>query len=119
MYRRKKDIEEFNEMYGPFCWHGYDNDPGGFKKLMWCGIMKHFNGKANIYMVQVRACKRNGLYAQTTWRQEARMEIAVGLNHWAQWDHCPIYARIQEGKKEVDWMEAQRQKHNILNSGKK
>ena len=46
VYRRKKDIEEFNEMYGPFCWQGYDNDPGGFKKLMWYGIMKHFNCKA-------------------------------------------------------------------------
>ena len=42
----EKDIEEFNEMCGPVCWQGYDQDPEGFKKLMWYGIRKEFNCKA-------------------------------------------------------------------------
>ena len=41
----EKDIEELNEMYGPPCWQGYDQDAGGSKKLMWYGIMKEFNCK--------------------------------------------------------------------------
>ena len=45
----EKDIEELNEMYGPFCWQGYDKDPGGFKKMMWYGIMKEFICKANLH----------------------------------------------------------------------
>ena len=39
----EKDIEEPNEMYGPLCWQGYVKDLGGFKKLMWYGIMKEFD----------------------------------------------------------------------------
>ena len=42
----EKDIEELNEMYGLLFWQGYEKDPGGFKKLMWYGIMKEFNCKA-------------------------------------------------------------------------
>ena len=34
-------------MYGPLYWQGCDNDHGGFKKLMWYGIMKEFNCKAS------------------------------------------------------------------------
>ena len=39
------DIGEFNEMCGPLCWQGCENDHGGFKKLMWYGIMKEFHCK--------------------------------------------------------------------------
>ena len=39
----ENDIEELNEMYGPLCWHVYVHDPGGYKKIMWCSIMKEFN----------------------------------------------------------------------------
>ena len=28
------DNDELNEMYGPLCWQGCDNDPSGFNKLM-------------------------------------------------------------------------------------
>ena len=64
------------------CWLGYDHDPGGFKKLMWCGIMKEFKCKA--------AWSKCGRANETafTHRQlgdrKSRMEIAVGLHHWAQ-----------------------------------
>ena len=40
------DIVELNEMYRPLCWQGCENDHGGFKKLVWYGIMKEFNCKA-------------------------------------------------------------------------
>ena len=42
----EEDIEDLKEMHGPLCWQGYENDHGGFKKLMWYGIMKEFNCKA-------------------------------------------------------------------------
>ena len=42
----EKDIEEPEGMHGPFYWHGYDKDPGGFKKLKWYGMMNEFNCKA-------------------------------------------------------------------------
>ena len=32
----EKNNEELTKMYGPLCWEGYDNDPGGFKKS--CGL---------------------------------------------------------------------------------
>ena len=28
----EKDNEELTKMCGPFCWQGYDKDPGGLKK---------------------------------------------------------------------------------------
>ena len=43
----EKDTEDLDGMYGPLCWQGYDQDPGGVKKLMWHGIMKEFNCKAS------------------------------------------------------------------------
>ena len=55
----EKDIEELNEIYGPLCWQGYDKDPGGFKKLMWYGIMKEFNCKA------ASACSKCGRARET------------------------------------------------------
>ena len=35
------DIEELNEMFGPLCWEGCENDQGGFKKLMTAVIHPH------------------------------------------------------------------------------
>ena len=32
--------DELLDMYGPPCWQNYDADPGGFKKLMWCELMR-------------------------------------------------------------------------------
>ena len=80
----EKDIEELNEMYGPLCWQGYDEDPGGFKKLMWYRNSEGVQLQGHTCMARVREGKRNSLYAQTTWRKEARMEIVLGLDHWAE-----------------------------------
>ena len=46
VYRRERH-RELNEIYGPFCWQVYDNDPGGYKKIMWYSIMKEFNCKVS------------------------------------------------------------------------
>ena len=43
----EKDIEELTKMYGALCWQGYVKDPGGFKKIMWYGIMKEFDCKVS------------------------------------------------------------------------
>ena len=45
------DNDELNEMFGPLCCQGRDNDQGGFKKLMWYGIVKEFNCKDYFYVV--------------------------------------------------------------------
>ena len=38
----ENDEEELTKLYGPLCWQLYHKDPGGFKKIMWYGIMKEF-----------------------------------------------------------------------------
>ena len=43
MSTNEKDTEELDGMYGPLCWQRYDQDSGGFKKLMWYGILKEFH----------------------------------------------------------------------------
>ena len=47
MCTEENDDEELTNMYGPSCWQGLDKDPGGFKKIMWYGIMKEFNCKVS------------------------------------------------------------------------
>ena len=54
---------------------------GGFKKLMWYGIMKEICCKATSSCPSVAVRRRNGFHAQTTWRQKARIEGPVGLHH--------------------------------------
>ena len=78
----EKDIKELNEMYGPLCWQGYDKDPGGFKKLMWYGIVKEFNSKATSTWSQCGRATENGLHAQTFEPTKGRGEIAFRLFHW-------------------------------------
>ena len=56
-------------------------------RLQEADVVRNYEGvqlQGHIYMVQERKGKRYGLYARTTLRQEARMEIAVGLHHWAK-----------------------------------
>ena len=113
-------------MYGPSCWQEYDYDPGGFKKLMWYGIMKEFNCKATHAWSKCGRAK-DGCCADKLGdsRQEWKslsdyiigprgMDDDAYINNdvklWDTLDRYPIYARIQEGKgagKIVDRMEAQ------------
>ena len=60
-----EDIEELNEMFGPLCWQGYENDHGGFKKLMWCGITKEFNCNATSTRSKCGRDKGDGFHAPT------------------------------------------------------
>ena len=61
----EKDIEEWEGMYGPLCWQGYDKDPGDFKKLMWHGIMKECEVEGHFHVVRVRESERKCFRAQT------------------------------------------------------
>ena len=71
------DFDELNEMYGPLCWQGCENDHGHFKKLMWNGIIKDFNFKVISYVVQLQARERNGLDAPTIWgKRESKNSTA-------------------------------------------
>ena len=60
-----EDIEELNEMFGPLCWQGYENDHGGFKKLMWCGITKEFNCNATSTRSKCGRDKGDGFHPPT------------------------------------------------------
>ena len=66
------DIGELNEMYGPLCWQECENDHGGFKKLMWYGIMKEFNCKVTSRWSNCGHEKVMGLHAATIWRKSER-----------------------------------------------
>ena len=47
MCTNENEEEELVKVYGPSCWQGYDKDPGGFKKIMWYGIMREFDCKVS------------------------------------------------------------------------
>ena len=116
MCTEEHDIDEQTGMCGPLCWQGYDKDPGGFKKLMWYGIMKEFNCKATSTLPKCGRAKETAF----THKQlgQKRQEVTSLLDHivgprrrdkdvykcndvrtWATWDHYPRYARIQEEEK--------------------
>ena len=79
MCRDEKDIEELNEMYRPLCWYGYNHDPGGFKELMWYGIMKEFNCKATSTWSKCGRAKETAFQTKMG-TKEARSDIAVRLH---------------------------------------
>ena len=51
---------------------------------MWYGIMEEFNCKATSTWSKCGRAKETAFHAQTTRRQEARIEIAAGLHRWAE-----------------------------------
>ena len=107
------DNDEFNEVYGPLCWQGCDNDQGGFKNLMRHGIMKEFNCKATLSWsscghergmiftyrkigneVEGRTAQLDDIVGPRRKSDEAHMQHDVAT--WDSWDHYPIYAILQE-----------------------
>ena len=72
MCTHEEDIEELNEMYGPLCWQGDESDHEGVQL------------QSYLHVVTLRPCERNGVHAQSTWRQKATVESAVGPHHQAQ-----------------------------------
>ena len=108
----EKDNEELTNMYGPLCWQGYDKDPGGFKK-MWYGIMKEFDckvsstwsecgkGRAEAFTHRHSSQDKKEEISQLDYiigpmRRYDEIYIHNAEELWANWDHCPIFARIQE-----------------------
>ena len=95
----EKDEEELTKMYGPLCWQGYDKDPGGFKRTMWYGIMKEVDCKVSSTW-SVCGRKREETFTHRPFSPPMRREAEVYIHNegrlWATWDHCPIFARIQE-----------------------
>ena len=47
MCTNENEEDELTKLYGPLCWQGYDKGTGGFKKIMWCGIMKESDCKVS------------------------------------------------------------------------
>ena len=107
------DNDKLNEVYGPLCWQGCDNDQGGFKKLVWYGMMKEFNCKAS---PSWSSCGREremtsthrkignkgeGRTAQLDYiagprRKSEEAYIHHDVTTWDSWDHYPINAILQE-----------------------
>ena len=57
------------------------------RRLQEADVVRNYEGvelQGRICMLQARKGKINNFYAQTTWRHEARMEITIGLHHWAE-----------------------------------
>ena len=98
---------------GLLCWQGYDKDPGGFKKLMLCEIMREFNCKASSTWSVCGRESDDGFthgHSSPGMKQEtAQQDYIIGLARrddemhihneeriWATWNHYSISARIQE-----------------------
>ena len=109
-----KDIEELNEMYGLLCSRrGRAKDeastlrPLGDRMQEWKSQVDYINGPRG---------RNDDAY------------IYNGVKLWDSWDHCLVYARIQEGesarnfpeKKRKKWTGwSRRQKRKKLNSRNK
>ena len=78
----EKDIEELSEMMcGLLCWQGYDKDPGGFKKLVWYGIMKEFNCKATSTCSKWRRAKETAFTHKHFKSKKQEETSQVSLHH--------------------------------------
>ena len=97
MCTNEKDNEELTKMYGPLCWQGYDNDPGGFKKT-WskCGKGREEAFKHR-HLRQVEKYEISQLdYIIGPMRRNDEIYIHNEGRLWATLDHFPIFARVQE-----------------------
>ena len=107
------DVEDVNEMCGPLCWQGCENDQGDFKKLMWYEVKKEFNCKAT----STRFCcddEREMSYSHRNWGKDgngrtSQLDYILGprmasdqvyvhndVKLWSTWDLYLINATIQE-----------------------
>ena len=83
MCTNENEEEELTKLYGPQCWQGYDKDPGGFKKIMWYGIMKEFDCKvSSAWSVCGKVRAEAFTHRHLGERQEGRA-FAAGLHHRA------------------------------------
>ena len=109
----ENDEEELTKMCGPLCWQVYDKDLGGFKKIMWFGIMKEFDCKMSSTWsvcgkVRAEAFTHSHL-GQDKKEEFSQLDYIIGpvkrndeiyihneRRLWAIWDHHPIFVRIHE-----------------------
>ena len=109
----EKDNEELTKLYGPSCLQRYDKDPGGFKKIMWYGIMKELDCKVSLTWSvfgkgRAEAFTHRHKSPDTT-EEISQLDYIIGPvkrnddiyihnagRLWQFWDHYPIFARTQE-----------------------
>ena len=106
----ENDNEVLTKLYGPLA---YDTEPGGFKKIMWYGIMKEFDCKVSSSRsvcgkVRAEAFTHRHLgkdrkeellqldYVIGPMGRNEEVYIHIAGRLWATWDHYPILARIEE-----------------------
>ena len=65
-------------MSSPLCWQGYDKDLGGYKKLMWYGIVNRAQLQGLLHMVFVRKRKRKCLHAHAFEPEKKRQKQWTG-----------------------------------------
>ena len=110
----KNDIEELTVTHGLLCWQGYDQDPGGFKKLMWYeNYEKNSIVRLPVLGPYVERERDDGFthghsspgmkketsqqdYIIGPMRRDDEMNIHNEERMWATWNHCSISSRIQE-----------------------
>ena len=94
-------IEEPTVMYGPLCWQGYVKDLGGFKKLMWYGMMKELDclhvpsveglkkrlSRTNILGQKKQEETSQSDYIVGTGRRDDDVYICNDVRLWDTWDH--------------------------------
>ena len=108
------DNDELNEMCGPLCSQGCENDKNGFKKLMWYGIME-FYGKVTFTWSRCGREREMGFthrqFGNEGEGRTAQLDYIVGprrtsdktkihndVKTWDSWDQYPIYGAIQENE---------------------
>ena len=109
----EEDIEELVRCAGPRVGKGTKTDHGAFKKLMSYGIMKEFNCKATSTWSKCGRDKETAFthrqLGEKMQELKAQLDYIIGprwksddacihndVKIWDSWDHCPIYAMIQE-----------------------
>ena len=109
----EKEDEELTKMDGLLWWQGYDKDPGGFQKTMWCGIIQEFDYKVSFTWSvcgreREEACTHRHSspdkkeetsqldYIIGPMRRDDEIYIHNESRLWATLDHYPIFARIEE-----------------------
>ena len=81
MCTAEEDIVELNEIHGPLCWQGCEDDHGVFKKLMWCGSCRSSLARL-VCVMMVTACWRGAEcshFQRRRWLFGHSEEVAAAL----------------------------------------
>ena len=83
MCTNENEEKELTKLYGPLCWQGHDKDPGGFKEIMWYGIMKEFDCKMSSTWSVCGKMRPEAFCAQALGKRQEGRAFATGLLHAA------------------------------------